>query len=93
MLELSGISKSFGGVRAVHDVTMILGSGEVHGLIGPNGAGKSTLVNLISGLLNPTAGTMSLTRSGLWMTKLFYLNPLHPYLYQPTLIICCAILA
>jgi branched-chain amino acid transport system ATP-binding protein len=60
VLELSGIAKSFGGVRAVHDVTMILGSGEVHGLIGPNGAGKSTLVNLISGLLNPTAGTMSL---------------------------------
>ncbi len=60
MLEVSGIGKSFGGVRAVHDVSMKLGQSEVRGLIGPNGAGKSTLVNLISGLLAPTTGTMSL---------------------------------
>ncbi|MFK7751076.1 MAG: ABC transporter ATP-binding protein [Sedimentitalea sp.] len=60
MLELSGIGKTFGGVRAVHDVTMALDPSQVRGLIGPNGAGKSTLVNLISGLLAPTAGTMAL---------------------------------
>lgn len=60
MLELSGINKSFGGVHAVRDVSLTLGRGEVRGLIGPNGAGKSTLVNLISGLLAPTSGTITL---------------------------------
>ena len=60
MLELEGISKTFGGVRAVQDVTMSVRAGEVRGLIGPNGAGKSTLVNLISGLLTHSAGTLSL---------------------------------
>ncbi len=60
MLELKGVSKTFGGVRAVQDVTMSIASGEVRGLIGPNGAGKSTLVNLISGLLTHSAGTLSL---------------------------------
>ena len=60
MLELKGISKSFGGVRAVQDVNMTLTRGEVRGLIGPNGAGKSTLVNLISGLLGSTSGSLSL---------------------------------
>lgn len=60
MLALNGISKSFGGVHAVRDVSLTIGTGEVRGLIGPNGAGKSTLVNLISGLLVPTSGTISL---------------------------------
>ena len=60
MLELSSVSKSFGGVHAVRDVSFVLQTGEVRGLIGPNGAGKSTLVNLISGLLVPTSGTMTL---------------------------------
>lgn len=60
MLELSGISKSFGGIHAVRDVSLVLEPGEVRGLIGPNGAGKSTLVNLISGLLVPTVGSITL---------------------------------
>ena len=60
MIELRGLSKTFGGVRAVHDVTMRLAPGEVRGLIGPNGAGKSTLINLISGLLRHSAGSLSL---------------------------------
>ena len=60
MLELNGVSKSFGGVHAVRDVSLKLKTGEVRGLIGPNGAGKSTLVNLISGLLHPTSGGMTL---------------------------------
>ena len=65
MLKLSGVSKSFGGVQAVRDVTLTLETGEVRGLIGPNGAGKSTLVNLISGLLVPTAGAMTLDGASL----------------------------
>ena len=65
MLELRGVSKSFGGVHAVRDVSMTLERGQVHGLIGPNGAGKSTLVNLISGLLTHSAGTMALDGTAL----------------------------
>lgn len=60
MLELKGVSKTFGGVKAVQDVTMSVASGEVRGLIGPNGAGKSTLINLISGLLVHSTGAMFL---------------------------------
>lgn len=57
ILQLSGWSKHYGGVHAVQDVDLELRRGEVLGLIGPNGAGKTTLVNMISGLVPPTAGT------------------------------------
>ena len=60
MLELCGISKDFGGVHAVSDVSMKVSAGEVRGLIGPNGAGKTTLVNLISGILSVSSGDMAL---------------------------------
>jgi branched-chain amino acid transport system ATP-binding protein len=60
MLELAGITKTFGGVKALQDVAMSVAPGEVRGLIGPNGAGKSTLVNVISGLLTHSAGTLTL---------------------------------
>ena len=60
MLELHALSKHFGGVRAVDDVTLSIGRGEIFGLIGPNGSGKSTIVNLICGLFPPTAGRVSL---------------------------------
>jgi len=60
MLELDGVCKTFGGLTAVSGVTMSLAAGDVRGLIGPNGAGKSTLVNLISGLLTHSGGTLTL---------------------------------
>ncbi|MXQ07388.1 ATP-binding cassette domain-containing protein [Alphaproteobacteria bacterium GH1-50] len=60
MLELRTLSKCFGGVQAVRDVSFAIEPGEIRGLIGPNGAGKSTLVNLISGLLRPTGGEIVL---------------------------------
>lgn len=50
LLELRGVNRSFGGVRAVRDVSLSLKQGEIIGLIGPNGAGKSTLVNVITGV-------------------------------------------
>ena len=56
LLQVSGASKSFGGLVAVNDVSFELKAGEILGLIGPNGAGKSTTFNLITGLLAPTAG-------------------------------------
>jgi ribose transport system ATP-binding protein len=60
ILSLTGISKQFPGVRALDDVDFSLLAGEVHALMGENGAGKSTLINIISGLLHPTAGRISL---------------------------------
>jgi branched-chain amino acid transport system ATP-binding protein len=56
VLDLQGLSKHFGGVRAVDGIDLAVARGEIVGLIGPNGSGKSTIVNLICGLLPPTAG-------------------------------------
>jgi branched-chain amino acid transport system ATP-binding protein len=58
LLELKGLSRRFGGLMAVSDVTLDIKQGSIVGLIGPNGAGKTTLVNLISGALKPDAGQM-----------------------------------
>jgi len=60
MLELKGLSKHFGGVRAVDGLDLNVPQGEVFGLIGPNGSGKSTVVNLVCGLFPVTAGQVLL---------------------------------
>lgn len=60
VLEVSSLAKSFGGVRAVHDVSFTLAAGEMLALIGPNGAGKSTCFNMLGGQLRPDAGSISL---------------------------------
>tara|TARA_R110002020_G_scaffold16871_30_gene59640 strand:+ start:7725 stop:8480 length:756 start_codon:yes stop_codon:yes gene_type:complete len=57
-LSVSGLTVAFGGIVAVNDVTFDLPVGARHALIGPNGAGKTTFVNLLTGTLKPTAGTI-----------------------------------
>jgi branched-chain amino acid transport system ATP-binding protein len=59
LLSAKGLHKSFGGVRAVRDVSFDVAAGSVFAIIGPNGAGKSTMLNLISGVYQPNAGTLS----------------------------------
>ena len=56
LLELEGVSRRFGGLRAIHSVTLSVEAGEVVGVIGPNGAGKTTLVNVVTGVHPATAG-------------------------------------
>jgi branched-chain amino acid transport system ATP-binding protein len=58
LLRVEGLSRHFGGVRAVQDVSLEVAPGQVYGLIGPNGAGKTTLLNLLSGFLRPSSGTI-----------------------------------
>jgi rhamnose transport system ATP-binding protein len=59
ILTLSGVSKSFPGVRALHEVSLDLHAGQVTALIGENGAGKSTLVKILTGIYQPDAGTIT----------------------------------
>ena len=58
ILETKNVTKRFQGLLAINDVSFVLERGEILGLIGPNGAGKTTLINLISGTLPPTSGTI-----------------------------------
>jgi simple sugar transport system ATP-binding protein len=60
ILELKSVSKHFGAIQAVTDVSLTLHAGEVVGLMGDNGAGKSTLVKIIAGNFPPSAGTMTM---------------------------------
>ncbi|MGJ4945657.1 ABC transporter permease subunit [Bradyrhizobium sp. HKCCYLS1011] len=60
LLSVEGVSKSFGGLRAVEGVSLTVAQGEILGIIGPNGSGKTTLLNMLSGALVPTTGTIRL---------------------------------
>jgi branched-chain amino acid transport system ATP-binding protein len=60
LLEVSGLSKAFGGVRAVNNVSFTVEAGELLALIGPNGAGKSTCFNMLNGQLRPDTGSIRL---------------------------------
>jgi branched-chain amino acid transport system permease protein len=71
LLELDGVGRVFGGLEALADVRMTLAEGRVYGLIGPNGAGKTTLINLVSGLVPPTAGKV------IWLGRELQGRPAH----------------
>src|SRR5882762_10768441 len=60
VLETIGLEKHFGGIAAVNGVSLIVEKGARHALIGPNGAGKTTLINLLTGVLRPSAGRITL---------------------------------
>ena len=60
LLDVKKLTKNFGGLTAVSDVTLELNEGELVGLIGPNGAGKTTLFNLLTGVYEPSEGTVTL---------------------------------
>ncbi|EJL50477.1 ABC-type branched-chain amino acid transport system, ATPase component [Rhizobium sp. CF122] len=61
LLTISGLTKRFGGLTAVNAVSFSMERGEVVGLLGPNGSGKTTVLNMISGHLRPTGGTIALS--------------------------------
>jgi ABC-2 type transport system ATP-binding protein len=60
MIQLDNISKSFDGVYAVRDLSLTVEKGEVFGLVGPNGAGKTTTIKMMTGLLRPDAGSVTI---------------------------------
>ncbi|MCX7966162.1 MAG: ATP-binding cassette domain-containing protein, partial [Syntrophorhabdaceae bacterium] len=56
IISVKGISKTFGGLKALIDVSFDVHEGEIFGIIGPNGSGKTTLINCITGFIKPNAG-------------------------------------
>src|SRR5271157_4180836 len=60
LLQLTGVTKAFGGVHALRGVSFDLLAGEVHALVGENGAGKSTLIKIITGAIRPDGGTLTI---------------------------------
>jgi len=66
MLDVRGVSKSFAALRAVDQVSFEVRAGEIYGLLGPNGAGKTTTISMISGLLRPDAGRVSVGGADVW---------------------------
>jgi ABC-type branched-subunit amino acid transport system ATPase component len=65
LLELNGMSKSFGGLHAIHDLDLHVNEGEIVSVIGPNGAGKTTLFNVITGVYPPDSGEVLLNGESL----------------------------
>ena len=74
MIEIKNVSKNFGGIKAVNDVSLEIKKGSITGLIGPNGAGKTTLFNIIAGFYKADSGSIALDSqdvSGLRSDELF----------------------
>ena len=100
-LETKGLSKAFGGFAAVNDVSLKVVTGSRHALIGPNGAGKTTLINLLTGVLRASAGSILLegqpitrlpphARVSRGMARTFQVNQLFPA-FSPLETVCLAI--
>jgi len=103
-LQLERVSRRFGGLKAVDDVTLSVQAGARHAVIGPNGAGKTTLFNVISGEFPPTGGTIALNgrnvtkltphqRAALGIARTFQITRLFPELtvIENALLACAAL--
>ncbi|MDE0184705.1 MAG: ABC transporter ATP-binding protein [Candidatus Poribacteria bacterium] len=87
MITISNLTKFFGKLTAVDRLTMQIESGELFGFLGPNGAGKTTTINMLTGLIRPTAGTATICgydikTQGLQAKALTGLMPDTPYIYD-----------
>ncbi|HPR91060.1 MAG TPA: ATP-binding cassette domain-containing protein, partial [Synergistaceae bacterium] len=71
IFELSGVTKNFGGVRAVSEMSFSIPEGELAGLMGPNGAGKTTIFNLVTGVYDPDEGSILFRGENLVPLKTF----------------------
>ncbi|HTL53832.1 MAG TPA: ATP-binding cassette domain-containing protein, partial [Planctomycetota bacterium] len=60
MIEVKNLSKSYGGLRAVDNLSFSISQGDIVGFLGPNGAGKTTTMKILTGFLAPSAGTVSI---------------------------------
>ena len=69
MLEVRGVARAFGGVKALNGVNLTVERGSIAGLIGPNGSGKTTLFNVITGYVTPDAGTVSFEGTDITRSK------------------------
>jgi ABC-2 type transport system ATP-binding protein len=87
MILVENLVKTFGSFKAVDDVSLDVGGGEIHGFLGPNGAGKTTTLRVIAGLLKPTAGRVAidghdLAREPEAAKKALGFIPDRPFLYE-----------
>ncbi|WP_310621524.1 ABC transporter ATP-binding protein [Flexibacterium corallicola] len=74
ILNVKGVNKSFGGLKALNDVNLSIQQGDVHAIIGPNGAGKSTLLNCFVGRLKPDTGSVTFNGKSIIGLKPFEIN-------------------
>ena len=74
MLNVKGLSISFGGLKAVNNFAINIEKGQLYGLIGPNGAGKTTIFNLLTGVYKPDTGTLEIARALATEPKLLLLD-------------------
>src|SRR5436305_2919680 len=87
MIVCSGLTKSFGTLRAVDNLSLTVNAGELFGFLGPNGAGKTTSIKMMTGLLRPSAGTAiiggyDIQARPLEAKAIFGYIPDNPYLYD-----------
>ncbi len=92
MIEASGISRAFGSIEAVKEVSLELSQGEVVALLGPNGAGKTTCMRLISGFLRPDKGVARIagfdsTQNPIQARKALGYMPEHAPIYRDSTVI------
>ncbi len=87
LLNLKNLTKSFGSFTAVESVSLNLAAGEIYGFLGPNGAGKTTTIKMLAGLLQPSAGTITICDKNLATDQFYCKNltgyiPDRPFLYE-----------